>query len=183
MTVPRWLSGSLIAIVLTACTGAGTPDSPELLTLRGDVERLAKPYLDAQADVTVHVAPSLLVTLATALSSLPAEKRRIAFDGVSRSGYVWSSGGGVLGCGGYAEINDEGRNFHFVVDIKALGATWQPDGTVLVRLDVGFSGSGNVHGHARGPAGPCSLWKLSPTCDCPIGGGIVYHAGRRRPTG
>lgn len=177
MTAQRWFPGSLIATALAACTGANTPASPELLKLRVDVEQLAKPYLVAKDDVAIHIAPSLFVALSTSLANLPAESRRIAFDGVSRSGYVWSSGSGVLGCGGYAEINDGGRNFHFILDIKSLGATWQPDGTLLTQLNVGFFGSGNVHGHAHGPPGPCSLWKLAPTCECPIGGGIGSNAG------
>jgi len=177
MTARRWFPGSFIATALAACTGADTPASPELLKLRSDVGQLAKPYLVAKDDVAAHIAPSLFAALSTALANLPAESRRIAFDGASRSGYVWSSGGGVLGCGGYAEINDEGRNFHFILDIKSLDAMWQPDGTLLAQLNVGFSGSGNIHGHAHGPAGPCSLWRLAPTCECPIGGGIGSNAG------
>ena len=177
MTGPRWLRPALIVVALASGAIAGTPEPADLLRLRSDLDQLAKPYLITQGDVAVHLAPSLFTTLSTALSSLPAEKRRISFDGESRVGYVWRTGGGVLGCGGYAEINDEGRNFHFVVDIRSLNAAWQPDGTLLVKLDLGFAGSGNVHGHANGPAGPCSLLRLAPTCDCPIGGGVGSIAG------
>jgi hypothetical protein len=160
-------SVAVVAILVMGCSRTST----EVEDLRRAVKDSVTPYLIADADVQVKISQSILTKVVTKVASLPPDRRRITFTSNSRSGYVWSQGGGFAGCGGFAEID----KLNLAVDINELQGQWQPDGRLALRLGLAAQADGNVHGHIHGPAGPCSLLKPLPTCNCPIGGGFGDH--------
>jgi len=167
--------------VISACSKPNSGDDA-LAKLQAQVSKLASPLLVTDADLRIKVSQAVFAKIMTAISALPSNERQATFDGKSASGYVWSQGGGFLGCGGYAEINSGGRDFHFTVNISNLNATWRPDGRMAVHLDAAANAWGTIHGHIKGPAGACSGPSLKYpvgrwSCDCPIGGGFGTVVG------
>jgi hypothetical protein len=173
------LNSAIGTILLAASTlyPAMAADLADLSKLRDEVAALAAPWLIRDADVQVKIAQDVFTRATGVVSS----GRTFVFEGVSKAGHVWSAGGGGLGCGGFAEINDGGRAFRFAVTLHSLSATWQQDGRLATKVDLGFNASGNIHGHVHGPAGVCGVsWQYPAgrwSCDCPIGGGAGTNAG------
>ncbi len=111
-------SVAVVASLVMGCSRTST----EVEDLRKTVKDSVKPYLIPDADVQIKISQSILTKVVTKVASLPPASRRITFTSNSRSGYVWSQGGGFAGCGGFAEVD----KLNLAVDINELHGNGSP---------------------------------------------------------
>lgn len=148
----------------------------EVDALQKQVDPKVAPLL-VDSDIRVWVASSILTTVTAAYNDQP--NHHFHFGSTGEGGQIKNSNGGGVGCGWYValEPNSEcrpGQSPHSAcgdLDAPKLSPTYHPDGSFTIAADYNFSFAAQVHGHVKGPAGPCSLLHPLPTCDCPIGGG------------
>ena len=159
----------------------------ELLTARAELAPLAKDLKLNDSDLFVSVSPSLLNTVLGSFNALTDAQRTVHFRTASEEGQLYRTGGGGLGCGGYAEL--VGHN-SASADVKmgALASAFSPN-AIALSGDLAFSFSAQVTGHVNGPAGPHATFDLkcikifgkdvctnvpgvAISCDSPVGGGV-----------
>ena len=70
-----------------------------------------------------------------------------------------------------------GNSAHADLDLSNLTAAVTPTGVINTTVGYYFSFNAQIHGHVKGPPGPCSIWDPWPTCNCPIGGGSGTSVG------
>lgn len=134
------------------------------------------PLLVPNADLRLWISKSMTSVLTSYFNSLPATQRHVHYDATSEGGQLQNSNGGALGCGWYVSL-EGGNSAHADLDLLNLVAGMNPNGSLDTSLGFHFSFTAQLHGHVKGPPGPCSLWHPWPTCDCPIGGGAGTSVG------
>jgi hypothetical protein len=113
--------------------------------------------------------------LQTTLKDL-LQGRTAAFRMTGKTGVLANSGGGGLGCGWFAEVDDSTLSADLTVG--QVASSWVA--TQGLTLDPGFvfDARAQIHGHVKGPPGVCgsfpSYWI---SCDCPSGGGAGSSVG------
>lgn len=177
------------AFLLTVCIVVSALGAPSFARssnqleeqIRELEERLApkiEPILVEGRDLGVWTSGSLFVDVLRRYGELPPQSRHYTFDSTHRTGRLEESGGGGLGCGWFAEIQDH-RDFHARLDVTRAAGSWRPDGHLDMELGFAFAFDAQVHWHVKGPAGPCSIIEPIPTCRCPIGSGVGGSVGVR----
>lgn len=135
-----------------------------------------QPLLVENADVRLWVSSGVPGLVANFFDSLSGGQRHLHYDAASEAGQLKNSNGGALGCGWFLTL-EGGNSAHADVDLRNLTATVNGTGAVDLSLGFHFSFSAQIHGHVKGPPGPCSLWNPWPSCNCPIGGGAGTSVG------
>jgi hypothetical protein len=138
------------------------------------------------SDVRIWISKSLISTVGDVFNSLTSSQRTVKFHSISQDGQIYRTGGGGLGCGGYAELVS-GNSANADLALSNLASTWSPSG-IQESMDFAFSFHAQVTGHVNGPAGPhttmvlncvnlgfarpcTNLPSVTVSCETPIGGG------------
>jgi hypothetical protein len=173
----------LIAVMAILATTSALADSlddqikakeAEIASANAELTPLLGAVVIADADLRVWLAARIFNVIADAYNKQP--NHGFHYQATSEQGQLQNSNGGALGCGWYVEVQD-GNRAQADMTINNMAAKWSPSGSEAMSVDFAFQASAQIHGHVKGPAGPCSIWKPWPTCDCPIGGGFGSSVG------
>lgn len=143
--------------------------------LHKEVDPKVTLVLVTDADLRTWISQVLLGVTVQAYNN--QANKTFHFRSTGEIGQLKNSNGGAAGCGWYValEPNSEcrsGQAPHSAcadMAVPHLGETYNSDGSIDLSADFSIDLAAQIHGHVKGPAGPCSLFKWS--CDCPIGGG------------
>lgn len=143
------------------------------------------------ADMRLWVSRNFISTALAVINQLLSASKTVHLQTSSEEGYLKEQGGGILGCGYYAELQDRNK-LAANLELKSVRPFWAQNNDLNFDADFGFNFSGQVHGVARGAAGLCveqvekkvfgktikvPTGKTWMSCDCPVGGGIGSSAG------
>ena len=134
-----------------------------------------QPLLVRDADVRLWVSNTIPGKVADVFNSLTPAQRRLHYDATSEAGQLKNSNGGALGCGWYVTF-EGGNSAHADLDLSQL-TLGSSGSSIPISFNYHVDLNAQVHGHVKGPAGPCSFWHPWPTCDCPIWGGVGTSVG------
>lgn len=145
--------------------------------LEATVGPKVQPILVPDADLRLWISKTILTLVTDAFNKQP--NKDFHFLSTGEVGQLKNSNGGGAGCGWFVELNpnDECRSGmapHSAcadANVSNLVSTYHDDGSFELTALVQAALAAKIHGHVKGPAGPCSIWHPIPTCDCPIGGG------------
>lgn len=147
----------------------------EIAAVRAAIEPRVSAIEVRDADVRVWISKSVFTTVAFAFNGLTPAQRTLAFQATGGRMPLKNSNGGALGCGWYVELNGNRADAELL--LSNLSPQWTPSGGVDTSIDFQFRFGASLHGHVKGPAGPC--WSFPPriSCDCPLGGGFGTVVG------
>lgn len=142
------------------------------------------------ADFRVWVSKNLLSEVTNTFNALSPAARTVHYHTLSEEGQIYQTGGGGLGCGGYANLVG-GNSAQADLKVGNFSTAWSQQG-LSASAQYDFSFNAQVTGHVNGPAGPHATWVLNCvhigwpfnkdvctnlpsttiSCDTPIGGGV-----------
>ncbi len=164
--------------------------SKQIDSLRESLQPKLVPLKVPESDFRVWISKDLLSQMTNTFNALSTSARTIHYHTISEEGQIYQTGGGGLGCGGYANLVG-GNSAQGDLQVSNFSVGWSPQG-LTASADFNFSFNAQVTGHVNGPAGPHPTWVLNCihlpwpinkdvctnlpsatiSCETPVGGGL-----------